>query len=330
THLPLSHPPIWMLMQLKTPDFHAAGVAMPGIPVIVAGYNGHVAWGMTMVMGDSQDVFLERIKKINGRDHYLYQGDWHPVKTRRETLRVKGGDPVEKTIRSTRHGPLLNSALAAEPANSSMPPEARSDFGLALRNALNEGAFSFDGMYDLLFATSMQEAGDAIRRFRLMNLNFVYGTAEHIGWQVSGRYPVRKNGRGHLPSPGWTGDYDWEGFLPPEKHPHVRDPECGYVYTANNRTIPPDQGPQLGSSWYAPERAERIDQMLGARKAYDWQDAVDMQNDRHDLLVEKMHSACWILRWLQKFSRPLTGGRIPRGRIGPGRRLRFSGTLTAT
>lgn len=288
THLPLSHPPIWMLMQLKAPGFHAAGVAMPGIPAIVAGYNGHVAWGMTMVMGDSQDVFLERIKKINGRDHYVYQGGWHPVKTRRETLRVKGGDPVEQTIRSTRQGPLLNSALSAASVNPFMPPETTSDFGLALRSALNEGVFSFDGMYDLLFATSMQEAGDAIRGFRVMNLNFIYGSAEHIGWQVSGRYPIRKNGRGHLPSPGWTGDYDWQGFLPPEKHPHARDPESGYVYTANNRTIPPEQDPQLGSSWYAPERAERIDQMLADRAAYDWQDAVQMQNDRHDLLVEKM------------------------------------------
>ena len=288
THLPLEHPPIWMLMQFKAPGFRSAGVAMPGIPGIVAGYNGHIAWGMTMVMGDSQDIFIERIKSVDGEEHYLYKDRWHPVATRTETFYVNGAEPVERTVRSTRHGPLLNAALSSKPVNPLMAPETKSGFGLAVQTTLHEKDNSLEGMYALNLATDMAAAREAVSRIRFMNLNFIYGNADHIAWQVSGRYPIRKNGRGQLPSPGWTGEYEWQGYLPVDQHPRVKDPDAGFLYTANHRTIDPDTGPVLGSSWYAPERAERIRQMLGERDAYSHVDAVEMQNDRHDVMVIKM------------------------------------------
>ncbi|MFW6082329.1 MAG: penicillin acylase family protein [Desulfosalsimonas sp.] len=288
THLTLEHPPIWMMIQLKAPDFHVAGVAMPGIPGIVAGYNGSIAWGMTMVMADTQDIFLERIKRINGSDHYFYKGKWHPVQTRTETFQVKGGEPIEKTVRSTIHGPLLNSALPVQNGDPSMPPETETDFGLAVSTTMTEKDGTFEGVHGLHFAESMDEARRAISRIRLMGLNFVYGDPESIAWQVSGRYPVRRKGRGHLPSPGWTGEYDWQGWLQVQSHPYSEDPECGYVYTANHRTVDPRQGPALGSSWYAPERGERIRQMLDKNDTYTGEDAAAMQNDRTDLLAGKI------------------------------------------
>lgn len=288
THLPLEHPPIWMLMQLKSSDYHVAGVAMPGIPGIVAGYNGHIAWGMTMVMGDSQDIYIERIKQINGKDHYLYRGEWHPVTTRTEVFHVKGGDPLERSFSFTRHGALLNSALSSAPVHPLLPPEAKSGFGLAVKTTLHEPDNSLEGMHALNLATDMDAARDAISRIRFMNLNFIYGNADHIAWQVSGRYPVRANGRGHLPSPGWTGDYDWKGYLPVAQHPYAMNPVSGFLYTANHRTVDPAEGLLLGSSWYAPERGERIRQMLEAIDSYGYIDAVEMQNDRHDVMVKKM------------------------------------------
>lgn len=288
THLPLEHPPVWMLMQLKTPDFHAAGIAMPGIPGIVAGYNGNIAWGMTMVMADSQDLYLERIKTIAGREHYLYKETWQPVQTRTETFHIKGADPVTRTVRCTRHGPLLNEALPPYTGSPAIPGKAKSDFGLAVATTLTEADHTFDAMYGLHFAETPEEGRKALKKVRLMGLNFVYGNAEHIGWQVSGRYPIRKKGRGHLPSPGWTSEYDWQGFLPPERRPRAADPECGYLYTANHRTIEPGEDLILGSSWYAPERAERIRQMLAANENYTFRDAVSMQNDRMDLLAGKL------------------------------------------
>jgi len=288
THLPLEHPPIWMLLQLKTPDFHAAGIAMPGIPGIVAGYNGHIAWGMTMVMGDSQDLFVEKLKQIDGWTHYLYRDKWYPVTTRKERFRVKGEKEVELTISATRHGPLLNDALSGEPKHPAFPTRIESPYGIALQTVSLRGDVSFDGMYELLFAKEMDAAREAIGKVRFMDLNFIYGDAENIAWQVTGCYPIRGKGRGHLPSPGWTGEYDWDGYLPVDRHPYEKNPSAGYLYTANHRTIDPSSDIILGNTWYAPERAERIAALLSGNNTCTWQDAVAMQNDQFDLLVPKV------------------------------------------
>lgn len=287
THLPLEMPPIWMLLQLKMPGFHVAGIAMPGLPGIVAGYNGHIAWGMTMVMGDSQDIFLEKMKNINGKPHYLYQGKWLPAKEKKEIFHIKGKSPQERMFIITRHGVLLNTALSTRPKNIAIPPKTDSPYGLAIETTYLQPNDTVAGMYDLNFAETMSQAHDAIQMVRFMDLNFIYGDKNHIAWQVSGAYPIRKKGRGHLPSPGWTGDYDWTGYLPVDDYPYVIDPTSGYLCTANNRTIPAGDKRILGSSWYAPERVERIRQLLESSSAHTWKDCIAMQNDRVDLLLIK-------------------------------------------
>ena len=287
THLPLEMPPIWMLLQLRMPGYQAAGIAMPGLPGIVAGYNGHIAWGMTMVMGDSQDIFLEQIKDIDGRPHYLYQGKWLPAKQRREVFNIKGESPQVRTLIATRHGVLLNTALAARPTNIALPEKIDSPYGLAIKTTYLQQNDTVEGMYKLNFAKTMADARAAIRMVRFMDLNFIYGDKKHTAWQVSGTYPIRKKGRGHLPSPGWTGDYDWVGYLPVDEYPYVMDPPSGYLCTANNRTIPAGDKRILGSSWYSPERVERIRQLLEKTDAHTFQDSVAMQNDRLDLLLPK-------------------------------------------
>ncbi len=289
THLPLQQPPVWMMMQLKTPDFHAAGIAMPGIPGIVAGYNGNVAWGMTMVMGDSQDLFVEKLKTIDGRLYYLYQDKWLPASARSETFRAKGGKETTRTIYATGHGPLLNSALSADPIHPALPPRIDpTPYGIAVKTVSLQTDDSFNGMYELFSAKDMKAARAALEKVRFMDLNFIYGDQKNIAWQVTGCYPIRKKGRGHLPSPGWTDEYDWEGYLPQSEQPYRQNPGQGYLCTANNRTIEPGTEPILGSSWYAPERAERIGQMLSENDAYTWKDAVAMQADVHDLLAAKV------------------------------------------
>jgi len=288
THLPLEQPSLWMMIHLKAPELDAAGIAIAGVPGIVAGYNGHIAWGETMVMGDNQDVFLERLKEIKGKTHYLYKGDWHPVEERLETFSIKGEKDQERTIYSTIHGPLINSALKNKPKHLTLPPEIESPYGLALQSVVSHPGQSFNGMHRLMRAKNMKSAKKAIRDVRSMALNFIYSDKNRIAWQVSGRYPVRKSGRGHLPSPGWTGEYDWTGFVNIKKHPYVINPKSGYLYSANHRTVSPRKKPLLSSSWYSPERSERIKEMLKNSGKHTWKDSVKMHNDRYDPFVLKM------------------------------------------
>jgi acyl-homoserine-lactone acylase len=139
-------------------------------------------------------------------------------------------------------------------------------------------------------AKDMGSAKKAIHEMRSMSLNFIYGDRDHIAWQVSGRYPIRNDGRGHLPSPGWSGEYDWTGYADVDDHPYVMDPPAGYLYTANNRTISPDQELLLSSTWYAPERSERIIELLEKTNRHTFRESALMHRDRKDLLVEKIQA----------------------------------------
>lgn len=288
THLPLEMPSIWMMLHMKSPQFDSAGIAIAGVPCIIAGYNGHIAWGETMVMGDTQDVFIEQLKSDHGKNFYLYEGDWLPVSEHQEVFKIHGEKDEIRSISSTRHGPLINSALQNQPKDIAFPPRIEFPYGLAVRTTLSESDRSFSAMFDLTRATTMEEAHQAIRDVRFMALNFIYGNDQHIAWQVSGRYPQRKAGRGHFPVIGWTGDYDWEGYVDVNNQPYILDPDAGFFCTANNRTISPDQHLILSSTWYAPERAERIEEMIRDRKDHTWQTSAAMQFDRYDPFVKKM------------------------------------------
>ncbi|BCR25245.1 penicillin acylase family protein [Aquipseudomonas alcaligenes] len=288
THLPLSMPSIWNFVHIRSPKFQAAGVSIAGVPAVVAGFNGKLAWGMTMVMGDNQDLFLEQLKREGGRLYYMADGKWQPARERQETFFIKGQRPIRETIWETRHGPLLNSALG-ERKSPLQPLPLRSGYGLALRNIQAEADRSIDAFFDLSRAQSVEQAFEATREVRAMALNMVFADAQHIGWQVTGRYPNRKQGTGLVPSPGWNGAYDWDGYADPMLHPYDQDPLQGWLGTANHRTVPRGYGMQLSNSWFYPERAERIAQLAGSGK-HDQKSMIAMQYDQTTPFAGKLQA----------------------------------------
>lgn len=288
THLPLSMPSVWNFVHIRSPKFQAAGVSIAGVPAVVAGFNGKLAWGMTMVMGDNQDLFLEKVKREGGRLYYMADGKWQPARERQETFFIKGQRPIRETIWETRHGPLLNSALG-ERKSPLQPLPLRSGYGLALRNIQAEADRSIDAFFDLSRAQSVEQAFEATREVRAMALNMVFADAQHIGWQVTGRYPNRKQGTGLVPSPGWNGAYDWDGYADPMLHPYDQDPLQGWLGTANHRTVPRGYGMQLSNSWFYPERAERIAQLSGSGK-HDQKSMIAMQYDQTTPFAGKLQA----------------------------------------
>lgn len=288
THLPLSMPSVWNFVHIRSPKFQAAGVSIAGVPAVVAGFNGKLAWGMTMVMGDNQDLFLEQLKREGGRLYYMADGKWQPARERQETFFIKGQRPIRETIWETRHGPLLNSALGERKSPLQALP-LRSGYGLALRNIQAEADRSIDAFFDLSRAQSVEQAFEATREVRAMALNMVFADAQHIGWQVTGRYPNRKQGTGLVPSPGWNGAYDWDGYADPMLHPYDQDPLQGWLGSANHRTVPRGYGMQLSNSWFYPERAERIAQLAGSGK-HDQKSMIAMQYDQTTPFAGKLQA----------------------------------------
>lgn len=288
-HLVLSFPAIYNLMHIRCPEFDAAGVTLAGLPAIVAGYSGSVAWGMTMVMADNQDIFLEKIQTIDGLPHYLHQGKWLPVTRREETFRIKGKEAIRLTIHETRHGPLLNDILRKEPVHVVQAGSLELPFGIALSQAnIATPDESVNAFFALSSAKSVDEASEHIRRIRSISLNIVFADKDNIAWQVTGNYPIRAGGRGLMPSPGWTGQYDWIGFLKGNDLPSAKNPEAGFIGTANHRTLAKDDPRILSSSWYWPERAERISQMARATDRHTVKTSVNMQADTHSVFVPKL------------------------------------------
>ena len=330
THLPLSMPSYWNFVQIRSPKFQAAGVTIAGVPAVVAGFNGKLGWGMTMVMGDTQDLFLEQVRREGGRLMYLADGKWVPARERHETFFIKGERPIRETVYETRNGPLLNSVLG-ERKHPLQPLQLSSGYGLAFKTIQFEADQSLDAFFDLSRAQSVDEAFEASREIRAAALNIVFADQQGIGWQVTGRYPNRREGLGLVPSPGWNGQYDWDGFADPMLHPYDQDPAQGWLATANQRTVPKGYGMQLSNSWFYPERAERIGQLLAHGKQ-DSRSAMAMQYDQTTTFSTKlkaMFEAPGMAEPLRAAINALAEPQRGRAREGLSRLLSFDGKLSA-
>jgi acyl-homoserine-lactone acylase len=269
SHGPLGVPALFSYVQIRAPKYQASGVTIAGLPMVLGGFNGKVAWSIASVMGDNQDLFLEKIRRQGNALTYETGGKWQPVIVRNETYFVKGQRPLREAVYETRHGPLLNSAQGTALGNG---------FGLALQIPSFAEDKSLDAFFDLSRAQNVEKASDASREIRAITLNLVFADASNIGWQVTGRYPNRREGEGLLPSPGWDGRYDWDGYA---------DPAQGWLGTANQRVIPHGYGMQLSNSWSSPERGERLAELAGAGK-HDSRSVIAMQYDQTTNFAAKL------------------------------------------
>jgi acyl-homoserine-lactone acylase len=264
----------WALspVQIHTGKYQVAGLSLPGLPIVLAGYNGKLAWSASAVMADNQDLFLEQVRRQGNQLTYLADGKWQNARARNETFFVRGQRPQRELMYDTRHGTLL-------PGHGSL--------GLALHLPQLKNDRSLDALFDLTRASNVERAFDSTREVGAAALNFVFAEPEHIGWQVSGRYPNRRDGQGLLPSPGWDGRYDWDGFADAMLHPYDQDPASGFIGHANQRSLPKGYGMQLSSTWYYPERAERLAELAGNGR-HDSRSLMALQNDQVTLLAAKL------------------------------------------
>ncbi len=307
THLPLSMPSLWHMVHVEAPGYQGAGIALAGLPGIIAGYNGYVAWGMTMVMADNQDVFIEKLKKIDGKLHYLYKKAWMPATERVETFKIKGKKPVTRTIYETVHGPLLNGLIDNYPMNDIAPLPSKHPFGFALSWAAFEPDKSMDAFLGIANAKNLEQAMATMKDITAIPLNMVVADKDNIAWLVTGRYPLRKNGKGLVPSPGWTGEFDWTGFLDVEKFPKEVNHERGYSQTANHRTVPKDFPHTLSTAWYYPERSERIIEMIEETSPYTLETAKTMQLDTITLSASKFKKTIFEKEPLTQINQEIKG-----------------------
>ncbi len=253
-HLGTRIPSIWYLAGIHGDTIHAAGATFPGLPAVVIGHNERVAWGVTNLGPDVQDLYVE---KIHPQDFGLYEvnGQWVPVEIHPETILVKGEkEPVQWAARSTRHGPLISDVSDQRGS------------GLAFRwTALDPGDTTLDAFLGLNYARNWDEFREALRSLVAPSQNFVYADVDgNTGYYGPGHIPIRSQGQGNLPVPGWNDDYRWTGWIPFDELPHAYNPADGYVVTANNRVVPPSYPHFITNDWDSGYRARRIVELLTA------------------------------------------------------------------
>lgn len=265
-HLPPSMPGIWYQMGLRVNGREGQGATLPGVPGVFMGHNGDVAWSFTNVLADVQDLYVER---VDG-DRYEHGGEWLALETVVEPIRVRGrSEPEELSVELTRHGPIVNEALGADPAEP-----------LALRFAALEMPCVTRSQVEALEPRDGSELVEMLSDHTLPVSNLVWADRHGgIGYKMIGRVPIRRGGCPDLPKPGWTDEFEWEGWIPYEELPGVTDPECGYVITANNRIEPEDYPHHITSEYLDGHRAKRIESLLTARERHDSASFAQIQVD---------------------------------------------------
>jgi len=274
-HLSLRAPSVWYLVALESPGFTVAGATLPGLPAVVIGRNRRIAWGLTNIEADDVDYVIERLSADSSR--VLTNAGWRPVEAVAETIRVRGRSPVPFTLRRTSHGPLV----AAPAEGAAAPGEVRA---LAMRWNAQEPSDELTASLDVDRAGSWSEFLAAVAGFGSPEENWVYADVDgNIGYTASGRIPVRRSGRGLLPTPGWTEEGRWERFLSFAELPRVFNPPQGFIVTANNRVIGPEYPWLLTARWELPHRAARIRELILAHERLSPEDVRRMQMDTLDV-----------------------------------------------
>ncbi len=269
-HLGAQIPAIWYLAGMQGDKLHAVGATLPGLPAVVIGHNADIAWGVTNLGPDVQDLYSERINPANP-GQYEVNGQWTNLQIVPEEIKVKGEDkPINWAARATRHGPLI-SDVTDQRGNA-----------LALRwPALDPGDTTMDAFLQINYARNWDDFTAALRGYIGPSQNFVFADrAGNIGYYGPGHIPVRARGDGTVPVPGWTDEYAWKGWIPFEQLPHAYNPADGYLVTANNRVTPDDYPYFITTDWAPPYRAERIVELLTAQPGLTPDDYARIQGDQ--------------------------------------------------
>jgi penicillin G amidase len=274
-HLGISEPATWYEIALTSPQVDVEGFSFPGTPGVIIGHNRDIAWGVTNVGADNADLYMETLDSVGHPGQYEYLDAWQPLATRQESVRVRGEmRPVTFTVRSTRHGPLLNDVVG-DLAGYATP--------VALKWTALQPGYQLSGFFQLDQATGWDAFRAALQHISISQ-NFVYAdTAGNIGYQMSGLLPIRPAANDTLPVAGDVASYEWQGYVPFDQMPSLFNPLTHVIATANNQIVPDTYPAYVASAWDAGFRARRIIDQLSEASGLTVTGYATLQNDVYSI-----------------------------------------------
>jgi len=279
-HLGHGAPGIWYEAHIVSPSLNVSGALLPGVPFVIIGANEHVAWGFTNVMADDADFYIEKLNPANP-DQYEFMGRWEDMRIKEEVIKVKDADDIKFKVRLTRHGPIIDEINKYKEFQST---------ALAMRWTAYEvlHATPFYYLNTARSARSVDDIEKAAAHFKCPGQNWVYADDKgNIGFWAAVAIPIRDGFSGAVPVPGWDGKHEWKGYVPTAQQPHLKNPDRGWIATANNKHVGDDYPYPISHYYAMPDRYVRIEEMLTAKQEFDTRDFAKMQADFYVVLARE-------------------------------------------
>ena len=270
-HLGLSLPSVWYEIAITTPEFSAQGVTLLGMPGIMIGFNENIAWGETNVGHDVSDYYTVKWTD-KSKTSYMLDGQQKKADLKIEKILVKGEKVVFDTVRYTVWGPVVddetNLALRWIAHDAAPTPEF-----MAFVNGMQ-----CDNYDDYLKSTAA---------FYAPAQNFIYADNKNeIGIRINGSLPIKKYMQGVTITDGSSSKNGWSGFIPRDANPQERNPERGYVSSANQYSANEDY-PYYYNGNFEPYRGRIVNKYLADKKVVDLTYMKAMQNSTYSMLAEE-------------------------------------------
>lgn len=277
-HLGMATPSIWYQMHLEAPDYHVSGVIFAGTPGIILGHNDDIAWGVTNVGPDVQQLYLEKRNPGNPQQ-FLYEDEWEDADVFEETIEVKDGETVEMEVLETRHGPVISEFAGATGEETVM----------SLRWTALDASTELEAVIEMNRANDWESFEKGLEKFLVPAQNFVFASQDGtIAYKANGQIPVYEEADDALlPLRGWEEEDEWKGFIPFDELPTTVNPEEGFVATANNKITSEDYPYHISHNWAQPFRYQRIAEMLDGKNELVPEDFQRMQMDVKNLQAEE-------------------------------------------
>ena len=247
-HRGLDTPSVYYQNHISCDEFDVIGLSFPGCPGFPHfGHNKNVAWCVTHAGSDYQDLYIEKIRNIDGIMQYQYEGQWAPLIQDVYNVSILNGKTVEICSYKTRNGYILSFNDDNTKAIS-FRYSATYEFNTGF-NVIRQ---MIDSQNSDQMENNMNDWVDPCNNFIFADTNGDYGYINR------GKVPLRDQLNAWVPVPGWDKKYDWNGYVPFDELPRIRNPRNGFIVTANNK-IPDEDYPFYLSLDSAPEyRARRI------------------------------------------------------------------------
>ncbi|MEZ5009195.1 MAG: penicillin acylase family protein [Chitinophagales bacterium] len=271
-HLAITNPNIWYEIHLDCPELKVTGVSIPGTPLVPIGHNENIAWGITLSFTDIEDLVIEKFTD-DSLETYLYKDEKLKTEIFEEEIKVKGETkPFIEKVYQTKHGVIVSDALNYSKNH------------LALQSMAFRPNKSLWAWYTLNISKNWDDFKEGVSYLEAPGLNIVFADVQgNIGYYNSGKMPIKTKASASVPTPGWTGESDWNDFVPFDQMPHAFNPEKNYVVTCNNKNTPADYPYFLGDIYMNGYRAERLEKLIHSKERLGIDDFTSMQQDIYSI-----------------------------------------------